>query len=244
MSKYVAYFTAGDGGFDKSLAIMKAYAESGVDIIEVGVPFSDPVADGPVIQAAATRAIGESNFTLENALQLIKTFKANYHTTVVLFSYYNPIMQFSRSHDFFKAAKSAGVDGCLVVDLPLEEAVQYRQKCVEVDIDPIFLIANSTPVSRIEETSRLGRGMLYYACRNGVTGAQTELPTAFVDKITQIKAHSTLPVVVGFGVSTKAMAAKILEYADGFVVGSLLVQAAHDKKDQELRELIKSLDPR
>ena len=244
MSHYVGYFTAGDGGFDKSLAIMRAYAESGIDIIEVGVPFSDPIADGPVIQAAATRAITESNFTLDNALQLIAAFKANYNTRIVLFSYYNPIMQFLRSHDFYKEAKSAGVDGCLVVDLPLEEAANYRAKCIAVDIDPIFLIANSTPIARIEESSRLGRGMLYYACRNGVTGTQKELPAEFVDKITQIKAHSTLPVVVGFGVSNKDMAAKILEYADGFVVGSLLVQAAHEKTDQELRALIKSLDPR
>ena len=241
---YVGYFTAGDGGFEKSLSIMKAYAESGIDIIEVGVPFSDPVADGPVIQAAATRAIMDSHFTLKNVLELIKTFKMHYDTAIVLFSYFNPIMQFSVEHDFFKEAQLAGVDACLVVDLPLEEASDYREHCIHAGIDPIYVISNSTPLSRIEALSQLGRGMLYYACRNGVTGIKQALPTEFVEKISEIKAHSTLPVVVGFGVSNKETARNILNYADGFVVGSLFVKAAHDKTDQELRQLIVSLDPR
>lgn len=241
---YVGYLTAGDGGFEKSLSIMQAYAESGIDIIEVGMPFSDPVADGFVIQAAATRAITESHVSLEKALELIKTFKENYHTAIVLFSYFNPIMQFSKDHDFFKEAEQAGVDACLVVDLPLEESADYQENCIQVGIDPIYIVSNSTPLSRIADLSRLGQGMLYYACRNGVTGVKQGLPAEFVKKITEIKAHSALPVVVGFGVSNKETVEHILKYADGFVVGSLLVQAAHDKTDQELRELIRSLDPR
>lgn len=241
---YVAYLTAGDGGFEKSLSIMRAYAESGVDVIEVGVPFSDPVADGPVIQAAATRAITDSNFTLENTLELIKKFKQQYDTAIVLFSYFNPIMQFSNRHNFFKEAKLAGVDGCLVVDLPLEEAGDYGRGCIQAQIDPIYVVATSTPILRIQQIAKLGRGMLYYACRNGVTGERKELPAEFVEKIMQIKENSELPVVVGFGVSNKETVETILKYADGFVVGSLLVKAAHEKTDQELRELVASLDPR
>lgn len=241
---YVGYLTAGDGGLQKSLAMMRSYAESGVDIIEVGVPFSDPVVDGPVIQAAATRAITESHFTLNNALDLIKNFKEHYHTAVVLFSYFNPIMQFSKEHDFFAEAQHAGVDACLVVDLPLEEAAVYRERCIEVGMDPIYVVSNSTPLSRIKDMSRLGRGMLYYACRNGVTGVKQALPSEFIKKITEIKEHSVLPVVVGFGVSNKETVENILRYADGFVIGSLFVKAAHETTDQELRALIRSLDPR
>jgi tryptophan synthase alpha chain len=237
---FVAYLTAGDGGFDKSLAVMRAYAESGVDIIEVGVPFSDPVADGPVIQAAAMRSI-DAGFTLGDVLKLIKVFKQDYSTPIILFGYLNPILQTGLFEDFFVKAKSCGVDGSLIVDLPLEEGAQYHQACVKAGVDPIYLIAPSTPDERLPKIAKLAQGMLYYACRKGVTGVRDGLPAELSERINKIKSVTKVPVVVGFGVADNKMAQAILAVADGFVVGSLLVDVAANLSDQQLRDVITGL---
>ncbi|PHQ82475.1 MAG: tryptophan synthase subunit alpha [Coxiella sp. (in: Bacteria)] len=240
---YITFVTAGDGGLEKSLAMMNAYAERGVDIIEVGVPFTDPVADGPVLQAAALRAL-EHDVSLDDALLLIKTFKQSHSTKVVLFTYLNPLLQHGPLDAFFKEASACGVDGCLVVDLPIEEAAVYHQACCDVDIDPIYLIAPSTPTERIKLIAKQGRGMLYYACRKGVTGMRDAFPEGFVEKIAEIKAITDLPLIVGFGIANKTMANDVLTHADGFVVASLLVQTAHEKGDAAFKKLITDLDPR
>ncbi len=237
---FVAYLTAGDGGFAKSLSVMRAYAESGVDIIEVGVPFSDPLADGPVIQAAAMRSI-EGGFTLSDVLKLIKTFKQDYSTPIILFGYLIQIFQTGSLEAFFAKAKSAGVDGSLIVDLPLEESQVYHQACIKANVDPIYLIAPSTPDERVSQIAKRAKGMLYYACRKGVTGVRDRLPPELKERVASIKAISDVPVVVGFGIADRHMAQSVLAIADGFVVGSLLVDTAATSTDQQLREKIHSI---
>lgn len=237
---FVAYLTAGDGGFAKSLAVMTAYAESGVDIIEVGVPFSDPVADGPVIQAAAMRAITDG-FTLNDALKLIQEFRAHYTTPIILFGYFNPILQAGDLNTFFKKAKAAGVDGSLIVDLPLEEGEGYHRACLAAGIDPIYLIAPSTPDERLPKIASMAQGMLYYACRKGVTGLRDDLPLELTSRVAKIKSITDVPVAVGFGIANRNMADAVLKVADGFVVGSLLVDAAAKYDDARLREILNDI---
>lgn len=240
---YIGYLTAGDGGFDQSLAVMTSYAENGIDIIEVGVPFSDPVADGPVIQAAAQRAL-HSGFHLDDVLRLIREFRKHYTTPIILFGYFNPILQTGSLDAFFKQAQQAGVNGSLVVDLPLEEGDDYHMACVNAGIDPIYIIAPSTPVKRISQIAQRAQGMLYYACRKGVTGARDGLPDDLTAKLAAIKAHTEIPVAVGFGVASRETAEAILQLADGVVVGSLLVKAAAEQSLDQLGHLIRSIDPR
>lgn len=241
---FVGYLTAGDGGIEHTLECLKALVKGGVDIIEIGVPFSDPVADGPAIQAASARAL-ENGTTIEDVFELVQKFRQYSNVPVILFSYYNPIYIASQKYDFFNKAKEAGVDGCLIVDIPVEESDQYYQNCIKSNIDPIFLISPSTPMERIQLISQKSRGMLYYVCRKGTTGVKSELPEDLIEKIEQIKSVSSLPVVVGFGISNQEMAKSVIQYADGFVVGSLFVKAAAEKIElSQLTDLVSSIDPR
>lgn len=241
---FVAYVTAGDGGMDRTVSAMHALVDGGVDILEIGVPFSDPVADGPVIQAAADRSL-KNGTTIDTVLRGIHQFKQSQATPVVLFGYYNPIFVANQSGDFFKRAKEAGVDGVLIVDVPLEECDDYYTQCVEVGIDPVLLLSPSTPAERVQKINEKSKGMLYYACRKGTTGEKSTLPEGFAKQMSDIKVLTTLPVIAGFGVSNKAMSAEILQHADGFVVGSTFVKAIGDGiEDDALTTLAKSLDPR
>jgi len=240
---YVGFLVAGDGGLDYSLQSMLAMVEGGVDIIEIGMPFSDPVADGPTIQQATMRALSE-NITVDDIFQLVKKFRQHSDIPVIFFSYYNPVF-IAMQQDFFAHAKTAGVDGCLLVDLPLEESDDYYQQCAAHQIDPIFLISPSTPEERIKQLSEKAQGMLYYVCQKGTTGARQSLPIGFSEKIAQIKAATKMPVVVGFGIADKKAANAVLEYADGFVVGSALVSAMAEKaSSKELMQLVANIDPR
>ena len=239
---YVAYLTAGDGGMQRSLEAMLALIEGGVTLLEVGVPFSDPVADGPTIQAASSRAL-KNGTTLDKVLNLVKALRHHTDIPIILFSYLNPILAMGPS--FYKKAKDAGIDGCLVVDLPLEEAQNHNKACIEHRIDPIFLISPSTSKERIAEINQHAKGMLYYVSRKGTTGVKSSLPSDFKQRLHEIKSISQLPVVSGFGISTQAMAQEVLQYADGFVIGSLFVKAvAEGMTVAELTQLAKSIDPR
>lgn len=244
---FVGYLTAGDGGLENSLMAMHALVAGGVDILEIGVPFSDPIADGPTIQAASARAL-KSNITIENILQLISRFKneSESEIPIILFSYYNPIYQAKQNNpNFYADLKAHGVDGCLIVDLPLEEMDYHYHACINHQIDPIFLISPSTPMPRIQMIASKARGMLYYVCRKGTTGIKNDLPNDFKKRLTDIQSITKLPVVVGFGVSNRNMTKTICEYADGFVVGSLFVNAiAAGFNCEQLIALTKSLDPR
>ncbi|MBS0625711.1 MAG: tryptophan synthase subunit alpha [Verrucomicrobia bacterium] len=227
----IAYLTAGDG---PTLYHLRALIEGGADLLEVGIPFSDPVADGPTIQKAMDRSL-QAGTTPETVLELVAELKSP--VPVILFTYFNPIQRDLKG--FLEKAKLAGVDGVLVVDLPLEEAAEYASLCRRVGLDPIFVAAPSTPVERIELLSRAGKGFLYYACRKGTTGARNELPDDLAARIEEVKKASRLPVAVGFGIADSRSAKAVLEIADGCVVGSYLVQAAFEGKN--LTQIMKAL---
>jgi tryptophan synthase alpha chain len=239
---FVGYLMAGDGGLDKSLQAALALIEGGVNLLEIGMPFSDPVADGPVIEQAATRALAAGT-TMEGVLTLVRKLREHTNIPLVLFSYANPIFAACK-HDFFAEAKRAGLDGVLVVDCPLEESGFYYKECIKQDLAPIFVITPATPRERIAKIAKAGRGFLYYACRKGTTGIKEAMPEGFAEKIQEIKSVSRLPVVAGFGISNVAMAKEILQQADGFVVGSLFVKAlAEGKSNEELTKLANSVTP-
>ncbi len=224
---FVAYLTAGDGGIDHTFDAAMALINGGVNILEIGVPFTDPVADGPVIQRAAMRAL-ESKTTLDDILSLVKKLREHTDIPLILFSYLNPILKASEN-GFFANAKEAGVDGILLVDCPFDEAKEIHQHCIKNHLAPIYVITPTTSLERLKHIDKHGSGFLYYACRKGTTGVRNEMPDDFVQKMREIKANVHHPVVVGFGISNKEMAAEVLQHADGFVVGSLFVKALEEK---------------
>jgi tryptophan synthase alpha chain len=238
---HIAYLTAGDGGIAHSLNACLALIEGGVNLIEIGVPFSDPVADGPVIQRASQRAL-DAHTTMNDVLWLVQALRKHTQIPLVLFSYLNPILYAQSQHDFLLQAKTAGVDGLLLVDCPIEESSTLRQQCMNHQIDLIQVITPATPPERIRLLNKHGQGFLYYACRSGTTGIRDGFPKDFEQKIKQIYSIIDLPLVVGFGISNHDMADKVLALADGVVVGSLFVKAVEDgASNQQLTALAQSI---
>lgn len=218
----IPFITAGDPTEDFTLRCLHAMVEAGADIIELGVPFSDPMADGPVIQKASERALAH-RMSLRKTLSLVADFRARDQATpVVLMGYLNPIERMGYQA-FVDRAAEVGVDGVLTVDMPPEESHELVAQLGSAAIDPIFLLApNSTP-DRIERMGQLGRGYLYYVSLKGVTGA-SNLDLGEVErKLGEIRSLCKLPVGVGFGVKDAAIAASVARFADGVVVGSTLV---------------------
>lgn len=220
---FIAYLTAGDGGIKKTLDAALALIDGGVNMLEIGVPFTDPIADGPVIQQAAMRALAAGT-SLEDVLWLITEIRKRSEIPLILFSYYNPILK-ALTKSFINTVKMAGIDGILIVDCPLDEMGELHNQCQEQAIAPIGIITPSTPNARMQKIEQLSSGFLYYACRAGTTGLRTHLPSDFDQKIKTIKTQVTLPMVVGFGISEPTMASQVLECADGVVIGSLFVKA-------------------
>jgi len=236
MKHFVAYITAGDGGIQKSLDYALALIDGGVTMLEIGVPFSDPIADGPVIQRAMTRAL-QSHTTLKDILYLAQEIRKYSPIPLILFSYLNPLLS-AQNTDFFTQAKLAGINNILIVDCPMEESNLLH------NLNSIYVITPNTSPERIRVLDQSGRGFLYYACRKGTTGIKTGLPDDFAERIKLIKSHAKLPVITGFGISTREMAAQVLEHADGFVVGSLFVKAIEDgMTPDELSRLARNLKP-
>ena len=227
----IAYLTAGD--VENSLEYFEALILSGVDVLEVGIPFSDPVADGPVIQMAMKKAL-DNGTNVRKVLEIVKGIREFSQTTaIILFTYLNPIIK--NLEDFVIKAKNAGADGILVVDMPFEESGEFRALCKRHEIAAIAVAAPSTPLERIKLLADNSSGFLYYACRSGITGVRNELPDDLVNRLNAIKEYSRLPIAVGFGISTKAMVDKILDVAKGVVVGSYFVQAiANGKTPKEV----------
>jgi tryptophan synthase alpha chain len=217
----VTYVTAGDPDLDRSRAILVALDRAGADVLEIGVPFSDPVADGPVIQRAADRAV-RNGTTLSNVLEMVTAVRAQVRTPIVLFSYANPILRLGLDR-FAQRASDAGVDGVLVLDLPLEEAEPLRDTIVNAGLDPIFLVAPTTSPERIRKAGALGRGFLYAISRLGVTGARATLDEGGRALVERIRAESDLPVAVGFGISHPDHVREVGRWAEAAVVGSSLV---------------------
>jgi tryptophan synthase alpha chain len=219
----IPYITAGDPHPSLTVPLMRALVEAGADILELGVPFSDPMADGPVIQRSGERAL-KHGVGLADVLRLVSEFrKVDSATPIVLMGYANPIEAMGTT-GFLQAAKAAGVDGVIVVDYPPEECAEFAEAAKAQDIDPIFLLAPTSTDKRIHEVARRGSGYLYYVSLRGVTGA-SHLDLSEVSKrIPQIRAATKLPIGVGFGIRDAESARRVAETADAVVIGSRIIQ--------------------
>ena len=218
----ITYSTAGDPDAGTSARILVALAKSGADILEVGVPFSDPLADGPVIQRATERALA-AGMTLRGVLDVVRTVRQSVETPIVLFTYANPVLRMDPAV-FAREASEAGVDGVLILDYPVEEAEPLRAPLVAAGLDPIFLISPTTTDVRIRRSGELGQGFLYVISRLGVTGVRDSLAEDVGGLVARVRAQSTLPVALGFGISSPAHVAQACASADAAVVGSALVR--------------------
>lgn len=219
---FVAYICAGDPTMEKSLEIMHGLERAGSDIIELGVPFSDPMADGIVNQMAAHRAL-EAGGNLPGVLDLIRKFRESSEVPIVLFTYLNPVYTYGFER-FHVDAAAAGADGVLLLDLPPEEASINAELVESNALKHIRLIAPTTPAERVPELAASSEGFIYYVSREGVTGAQQSLAVGIEENVKSIKSHTEVPVVVGFGISTPEHSAEVARSSDGVVVGSAIVR--------------------
>lgn len=215
----IAYLTAEDeNGSEYFLAL----ARGGANILEIGIPFSDPIADGPVIQRAMQRALA-NRMNIGKVFQIVQQIRAQTDAAIILFTYFNPVFQNPR--EFLQKAKIAGADGILVVDLPLEESYEFRQECKRAKMAFISVAAPSTPLDRVSLLAHGSDGFLYYACRKGTTGAKEELPEDLKSQIAALRAYVHMPIAVGFGIANTKAVNEVLQIADGCVVGSYFVSA-------------------
>ena len=223
----VPYVMAGDPYADATLDILLAMADAGADVIEIGVPFSDPMAEGPVIQKACERALAKG-IGLPQVLEIVRAFRArDAKTPVVLMGYANPFERFDQRHGenaFVTQAREAGVDGVLVVDYPPEECEAFAARLQAAGLDPIFLLAPTSTEQRMKDVGRVARGYVYYVSLKGVTGAGHLDTAAVAAMLPRIRAHVKLPLAVGFGIRDAATARAVASVADAVVIGSALVQ--------------------
>ena len=217
----VTYTTAGDPDLARSAEILKALDRAGADVLEVGVPFSDPLADGPVIQRATERALA-AGATLRGVLDVVKSVRKDVTAPIVIFSYANPLLRMGLT-EFADRASEAGVDGVLALDLPIEEADEFRRVLAARGLDTIFLLSPTTTDARIKKAAELGRGFLYGISRLGVTGARDRVASGAEAMVKRIRQHTTMPIALGFGISRPEHVAEVGLYADAAVVGSALV---------------------
>jgi tryptophan synthase alpha chain len=217
----VTYITAGDPDLERTAGILRALDRAGADVLEVGVPFSDPLADGPVIQRATERALA-SGTTLSGVLDLLRELRTDIAAPIVIFSYANPILRLG-AEQFADRAREAGVDGVLVLDLPIEEADEFRTMLAGRGIDTILLLSPTTTDDRLRRAAALGSGFLYAISRLGVTGARDALATGAREMVERIRRVSDLPVALGFGISRPDHVREVAQWADAAVVGSALV---------------------
>ena len=222
----VTYTTAGDPDLQRSGEILIALDRAGADVIEVGVPFSDPLADGPVIQRAAERALA-AGATLRGILDLLERVRQRIRAPLVVFSYANPILRMGID-SFVRRAADAGVDGVLALDLPIEEAAEFRGIVARAGLDTIFLLSPTTTDERIQRAGELGSGFLYGISRLGVTGARDRVAPGAEALVRRIRARTHLPVALGFGISRPEHVTEVGAYADAAVVGSALVSVIAD----------------
>lgn len=217
----VTFTTAGDPDLGRSAEILRTLDRAGADVLEVGVPFSDPLADGPVIQRASERAL-RAGATLARVLDLVAAVRPDVAAGIVLFTYANPIVRMG-TDAFVQRAAAAGVDGVLALDLPIEEADGFREATIGVGIDPIFLLSPTTTDARIRRAAELGRGFLYGISRLGVTGARDAIAEGAETLVARIRSATELPIALGFGISRPEHVAEVGRWADAAVVGSALI---------------------
>lgn len=218
----VAYVTCGDPDIKTTRDVVLAAAQAGADVIELGVPFSDPVADGPVIQAASQHAV-ENGTRLEDVLRLAGEIRQQSDVGMIVFSYLNPLVRFGMKRFCFMAA-DAGVDGALVTDLPVEEAAEYIGLMRKSGLATVFLAAPTSPDERLKRIAECSTGFIYAVSRTGVTGARAEISQDAGSLVRRLRRYTDLPIAVGFGVSTAEQFAEVGSFADAAVVGSAIVK--------------------
>ncbi len=217
----IPFITAGDPSLPTTEALVMAIAEAGADLIEIGVPFSDPLAEGPTIQRSSERAL-RAGTTLRGVLGLVKNLRPKLDQPLVLMGYANVFLAMGE-RNFAEAAKEVGVDGVIAVDLPPEEGELFFESLIECEVDPILLASPTTLDSRLAMLVEKTRGFLYYVSLTGVTGARQEIAEGLEDAVSRIRKISDVPVCVGFGISTPEQVSEIGRFADGVVVGSAIV---------------------
>ena len=239
----VAYVTCGDPGLATTRDVVLAAIEAGAEVIELGVPFSDPVADGPVIQRASQRAL-QNGVTLADVLKLAAEVRQHAQSTgLIIFSYLNPILRMGLQK-FCKVTRHAGVDGALLTDLPVEEAGDYLREMRRNELATVFLAAPTSTDERLKRIAAASSGFVYAVSRTGVTGARQQLPEDAQKLVHRLRKHTKLPIAVGFGISTREQFAAVGEFADGAVIGSAIVETIERNPGKEaasVAEFIKQL---
>jgi tryptophan synthase alpha chain len=238
----IAYLTSGDPDLDTTREVALAAASAGAEVIELGVPFSDPVADGPVIQRASERAL-RNRVTLSDVLKLAGEIRRQSNAGLIIFSYLNPILRMGVAQ-FAAQASAAGVDGALITDLPGEEAGEYLREMRRRHLETVFLAAPTTTDERLKSIAEASRGFVYAVSRTGVTGARKELPEDAQKLVRRLRKITQLPIAVGFGISTSEQFAGLGQFADAAVIGSAIVaviESSPGKEAQAVAEFIKQV---
>jgi len=230
-SGFIAYITAGDPAPERTAAVAIALEKAGVDILELGIPFSDPLADGATIQAAAGRAIAAGT-TVPRVLDIIREIRKTSELPIVLFTYLNPIYVYG-FEKFLRDAAEAGADGLLILDLPPDEAARNSELARRHGLHSIQLIAPTTPAERMEFIAKSAEGFIYYVSREGVTGEQCTLSQTISTQVAEIRRHTDLPIAVGFGISTPEQTREVASQADAVVVGSAIVRQIGETGNSE-----------
>lgn len=234
----VPFITAGDPDLETTVAIVRALERAGADLIELGIPFSDPMADGPTIQASSERSLHQGT-TLAAVLELVRQIRTESNIPLVLMGYYNPVLRYGNER-FARDAAAAGVDGLLVVDLPPEEADELQRYLRPVAIDLITLLAPTTPPERKVRLASAAEGYIYYVSMTGVTGTQAVDADSIETEVRELMVASPVPVAVGFGIATPADARNVARFADAVVVGSALVKVIGAAPAAELLERVET----
>ena len=219
---FIPFITAGDPNLDVTKKLVLAFEKNGADIVELGVPFSDPLADGPTIQAASQRSL-QNGTTLHNVLDLVKEIRQSSDIPIALMLYYNPIFCFGEKK-FIEKAKAVGVDGVIIPDLPAEEGTSLIKEARMSDIATVFFLSPTTSHERTKSNIQVSRGFIYFVSIAGVTGARQEIPKSIFSKIKEAKKLTDKPICVGFGVSTPDQVKSVAKVADGVIVGSAIVK--------------------
>ncbi len=240
---FIPYIMAGDPSLEKTKEVVLLFEECGADIVELGVPFSDPLADGPTIQRAAERAL-KNGVTLRSVIATVKDMRKFTQVPLVLMTYFNPVFKYG-TENFIKDAKDAGVDGVIIPDLPPEEAGDFIHLSKKEALNTIFLLAPTSTKDRIKKVSRASSGFIYYVSITGITGTNISLDGSIDMSVAKIRGYTGKPVAVGFGVSTPEEASAVAGISDGVIVGSAIVKRLHESPEElknylvGLREAIK-----
>jgi tryptophan synthase alpha chain len=240
---FIPYVMAGDPSLERTKEIVLLFEECGADIVELGIPFSDPLADGPTIQRASERAL-KNGVTLRKVISHVKDLRQTTRIPIVLMTYYNPVFKYGEEN-FIKDSKDAGVDGVIIPDLPPDEAEDFIKQSRKAALASIFLLAPTSTEDRIKKVTKASSGFIYYVSITGITGANLLLDGSMDVLISKIKKYTDKPIAVGFGVSTPMEASAVAGLSDGVIVGSAIVKRLHETPDElkhyliSLREAIK-----